>query len=159
MTTVALRDWILAVDGVNTWNGSLVPTDLKIVHGNDYAFALAGDSVLVSALKRFLDAGADQKDRPVITFVGEQRPNMRALVVRIGEKPVVEFYDEDFLITAIDQSAYYALGSGERYAYGAMAHGAGAIDAVKAACAHDPHSAPPIYWFNCTTGETGVVRG
>ena len=82
---------------------------------------------------------------------------MRALVVRLGRPPVVGFYDEDFMLVGVNQAAYYAIGSGEGLAFGAMAHGAGAVDAVKAAICHDAESGYPISWINLITGEEGTA--
>jgi hypothetical protein len=42
------------------------------------------------------------------------------------------------------QAEYYAWGSGEKFALGAMAVGASADEAVEAACRHDPWSSEPM---------------
>jgi hypothetical protein len=42
------------------------------------------------------------------------------------------------------QAEYYAWGSGQQFALGAMAAGANADEAVEAACRHDPWSSEPL---------------
>ena len=42
MTTIALRDWILAVDGRCTWNHVYTVSEPKIRRGEGYVFAVSG---------------------------------------------------------------------------------------------------------------------
>lgn len=159
MTTIALKDWVLAADGRTSWGKTSMSSARKIRVTDGHAFAVSGDVGLIPVFHRWLEAGADPLARPVIQYAGGDKPGMRALVIVLSAQPSMTIYDEDFLEVELSQEGYYAIGSGQDLALGAMAHGANAIEAVVAACAHDPHSGLPISWFNALTGETGVVHG
>lgn len=158
MTTIAYRNGMLAADTRSSMNGIAVSVRSKIFTGNGFAFALSGDVALLEVLKRWLTAGADQLNRPVITYAGGEKPNMRAIVVGTTGKISVSVYDEDFMLIEEDPKSYLAIGSGDRLAYGAMAHGATAIQAVQAACVHDPGSGLPIDWIDPMAGVAGRIN-
>jgi ATP-dependent protease HslVU (ClpYQ) peptidase subunit len=61
---------------------------------------------------------------------------VRGRVFLIGDMSCFELND-----------GYFATGSGEGYAVGAMAYGAGVEDAVKIACKHDVYCSEPIDYF------------
>lgn len=52
----------------------------------------------------------------------------------------------DFLSGPLD-APFFAIGSGEAYAHGALKAGADAIEAVRIACECDTYTGPPIYYL------------
>lgn len=52
---------------------------------------------------------------------------------------------------------FWAIGSGEKFAFDAMNQGSDAIAAIRVACAQDPNSGIGIEWFNVKTHETGKI--
>jgi len=157
MTTIAYRDGFIATDTCASWNGVVMSCPSKLVRGGGYVFALSGDVALRPIFKQWLDAGANTNERPVISYAGSEKPSARIIVAWIGEQPRIAIYDEDFLVCDHPLDSYCAIGSGEKLAFGAMAHGACAIDAVRAAAKHDPHTATPVDWIDITTAASGRV--
>lgn len=59
-----------------------------------------------------------------------------------------EWYGQIFKVDC----EYLAIGSGQDFALGAMAHGATAEEAVWCACKHDPHSGGPVVVYQIGKG-------
>lgn len=134
MTTIAYRDGIVAAD-TRSYSGSNTPCGYR----SKIAFTSAGDVVgatssspgVCDAFMKWIEAGADQekffKMHPDDGFHGIHILKTGEVFMYMGcELPHGPLRDE-----------YFAIGSGEKYAYGAMAVGASAKEAVEAAIKHE----------------------
>lgn len=134
MTTIAYRDGILAADGRTTYGDTIFTDHSKKIHrlSDGALFALCGD---VAYVQPMLDALEDDDvDLP-------QGEGFTAVIVEKDGK--VRLYEGKGGFIALDAS-YYAFGSGEEYAMGAMDMGASAHDAVRVACGRDLSSGGDI---------------
>lgn len=133
MTVLAYRAGVLASDSQATLNGSSGAVARKIARNKTGDLAGAtGDAVYAQAFLDWFEAG-EKKKRPDATEKGKADASNRGLIVRNGGPIEIYEFDGMFKIKA----EYYALGSGRSEALGAMAAGADAVGAVRAACAHD----------------------
>lgn len=140
MTTIAYRDGVMAADsrayaGFNTVLG----TKMKIRRcANGTLIGCSTNQVgLSEALLTWVEAGADVDATPRCP-----EPKFALLVVQPDGKA---FYAHDsFNLTGPISADFFAIGSGEGLAQGAMHHGASAEEAVLIACKCDVWSGPPV---------------
>ena len=129
MTTIAYRAGILAADTGVCVGGSRAGYTVKIVRRPDGALAAAaGFAAYCYAFRNWFLSGGDPPEAKTDTGVMD-----RGTVFYADGR--IEIFEPGgrFFMTA----PYYAMGSGRPEALGAMHYGAGAINAVKAAIAHD----------------------
>ncbi len=133
MTTIAYRDGVLAGDTRVTDGDIVCPEKIRKVFKlrNGCLFGHAGDADEGEMLKR---AVAKSLPTPKV------RNSDAICVMPNGD---VLFF-EGKCWTKID-APFAALGSGRKFAYGAMQVGASAKDAVRAACKLEKHSGLPIH--------------
>lgn len=156
MTTIAFRDGILAADSRETSgdedSGQLAAPCEKLLRAGWFIVALQGETTPGMAWLhwfrervRSLTADAKMPHTPadIIDRFLENDADFTAVVLNTADK-TVWVYDEWGLPIEIT-APYYAVGSGAKVAYGAMHAGAGAFDAVMAACDHDPYTAAPVH--------------
>jgi hypothetical protein len=130
MTTIAWDGKTLAGDrktvDVCVYGGTKV---FRVGHGEEtYLVAASGNSSDCDAFVEFAKKGF--KDRPKFTdFTG----------IRIAKDGTITRYDE-MPNESVFKSEMYALGSGGKYAIGAMAHGATAVEAVGIASSVDVYT-------------------
>jgi ATP-dependent protease HslVU (ClpYQ) peptidase subunit len=130
MTTIAYRDGILAADGRTTYGNTIFTDNNKKIHrlSDGALFALCGD---VSYVQPMLDAlEDDEAELPI----AEEGSSFTAVIVEKNGK--LRLYEGRGGYIALD-APYYAFGSGEEYAIGAMDMGASAEEAVKVASGRD----------------------
>jgi 20S proteasome alpha/beta subunit len=132
VTTIAYRDGVLASDSLVTSDGLVVGSAEKIISFGPLLAGAAGTLSFANAFFDWLKAGA--KGSP--PKMGEGESGATGIVVM-----------PDGLIVTFDDSGcdriraeYHAIGSGRRLAMGAMAAGACAAKAVRAACELDVYS-------------------
>ena len=130
MTTIAYRDGILAADGRMTYGDTIFTDHTKKIHrlSDGALFALCGD---VSYVQPMLDSLED--DEVDLPEVSEGSSFTAVIVERDGK---LRLYEGRGGFITLD-APYYAFGSGEEYAIGAMDMGASAQDAVRVACGRD----------------------
>lgn len=130
MTTIAFRDGLLAADGRMTYGDTIFTDKTRKIHrlSDGALFALCGD---VSYVQPMLDALEDDEvDLPEVA----DGSSFTAVIVEKDGK--VRIYEGRGGYIALD-APYYAFGSGEEYAIGAMDMGASAEEAVRVACGRD----------------------
>lgn len=93
------------------------------------------------ALKAWIEGGCKKKDRPELS-------QMNFSALHVMPDGSAYFYINSFNPSGPVLDDYFAIGSGERYALGAMAMGANAFNAVSVALRLDP-------W---TDGEINVLQ-
>lgn len=138
MTTIAYRNGILAADSMATRGGSIMPErSQKVFRLRDgRLFGWCGEAGLgVRARMHFDDP---KKHDPVVTTDGG------ALV--IGLDGSIWTYEHGALVAA-PGAPFYALGSGRGEAYGALAMGATARQAVAIAARFDNCTGGPVQWL------------
>lgn len=131
MTTIAYRNGVMAADSLITSHGSRHGYAQKIFRIDGCLVGLSGEC---PASMRFLEHFDFDKYCKVSNVV----TGMYAIVVRDGE--VWMYEDGTMMKMQIDSVKYVAIGSGTPFALGAMAIGAGAERAVRAAIRHDIQS-------------------
>lgn len=136
MTTIAYRDGVLAADTLMTASNMRSGHMTKIMRRGRLIIGFAGASRNFEAFRNWLGAGAEGSFASNDGNVFIIPPEGDAIVWGDGDTPWRE--------TAL----FWALGSGEAPAMGAMAAGASAEEAVKAAIALDLSSG----------GEITVIR-
>lgn len=134
MTTIAYRDGVMAADSLTTCNGMRVAYVRKVWKCGRLLVGAAGDGALGRKFLQFVKDGI-KDDGP---FTGKTEGN--GVVITPDNKIVcwgtggASVYDWP----------YFALGSGEAIATGALEAGATAEEAVAAAIRVDVHSGGPI---------------
>jgi ATP-dependent protease HslVU (ClpYQ) peptidase subunit len=133
MTTIAYRDGILAGDTRVTEGRLVHPEKARKVHRlrNGCLFGAAGTSSSIAILKRALARNEKQPKAPDVDALCIM-PNGDILYWcgKVWEK--------------ID-APFVAIGSGKKFAYGALQVGATAREAVRAACKLEKHTGGPIH--------------
>lgn len=132
MTTIAYRDGILAADTLITAGNIRCGTETKIKARGPLLYGSCGSCGLTDKVEAWIRAGMIG-DRPHLK-AGEATGSV--FVFMPDDKIVWMHEDGDTVLTA----PYWAAGSGEKFALGAMAHGASAEEAVRAAIVHDTGS-------------------
>lgn len=140
MTTIAYRDGVLAADSLITSGTMRCGHEIKVKALGKLLYGSCGSCGLTDKVEAWMRSGM-VGDRPPLK-VGEAAGSV--FVFMPDDRIVWMHEDGDTVIRA----PYWAAGSGERFALGAMAHGASAEEAVKAAIAHDTVSG----------GEVTVLR-
>ena len=133
MTTIAYRDGVIAGDSLVSEQGLIVGTMTKVGKRGPILFGCAGDAAFAKA---FLDwiAGGMQGDCP-------QTPREDAQGIIAYDGHILSFMSHGIDRMKAD---YYAIGSGQRAALGAMAVGATAEEAVRAVVKTDCYSGGEI---------------
>ena len=139
MTTICYKDGILAADSMLSDNGIDVGVCTKIAAVAGGYAAMTGDSQDKAAFWRWLGEGSKLDDKPKLDddFNG-------VLVVPGGQVLWYDYHLNHYEFTPKD--GFWAIGSGQMLALGAMAVGANAIEACKIACRYDKGSGEPVIW-------------
>ena len=142
MTTIAIKDGIIAADSLMTFgNERSLRFTHKIAVRKRAVCAVVGVGGLLDVLADWHDRGADPRDLPVIgsgekwTLFVAHRDGSACLYH--ADAPYPQWVNTPF-----------GLGSGGDYALGAMDHGASAEEAVAIACRRDTASALPVQSVN-----------
>jgi 20S proteasome alpha/beta subunit len=133
MTTIAYRDGVIAGDSMITEQGMVVGTMTKVGKKGPILFGCAGDAAFAKAFLDWIHSGM-KGDCPTTT-----REDTQGIIAFDG-------HILSFMSHGVDRmkADYYAVGSGQRAALGAMAAGAGAEQAVRAVCQFDCYSGGEI---------------
>lgn len=148
MTTIAVTRRHVAWDSQISINDDekLASPDDKVVAKDGIIYAIAGDVIDVDHLIEYLD---DPKSKP-------PKGNWEALIIRRGGVSFLN-HSSPYPVTV---KAPIALGSGAKFARGAMLAGASAADAVKIAAECDPQTGGPVYYMTISdvTGRKRTCR-
>jgi ATP-dependent HslUV protease subunit HslV len=129
MTTIAYRDGVIAADTLMTCDGSIMAGRVKIARADDgRLIGASGASGFGDAFRKW--ALTEQGEPPKL-------PEHSAGFI-IDRDGSIRIFDADEGGAFEIRPPYFAMGSGQNYAIGAMHAGAGAEAAVRAAIAHDP---------------------
>lgn len=139
MTTIAYKDGVLAADSMMT--GGSVPfrfaTVDKIAHCNDRAVigAAAGHYRAYPTFLEWIKDGA-------VGNAPQVEEEAEGVLIRAcaGKAPEIWLWSGGQTLIRLPDDAFVALGSGERFALGAMYAGADAIDAVRCGIFYDSAS-------------------
>lgn len=145
MTTIAVRDNVIAADTLLTQGDAVVGYVDKTSKIGNWLVGAAGPiieySPAISYLTPLLLQDIDLTSA-VYTHIDKSHGSRYAVLMSHGAYGIWEY---DGILTKVSQD-FYAIGSGAEYAMGAMAYGADAETAVKAAMK-----------FNTKTGGTVTV--
>lgn len=134
MTTIAYRDGVLAADRLIT-SGTLRCGEMRKIATNEAGWlcGCAGPITASAIVLAWIEAGAE----------GEPPEAKEADAIIVSPDGAVHFWTGYGPLTRA-HGDFFAVGSGERIAVGAMAAGASAIDAVRIAIAHDTATGGPV---------------
>lgn len=136
MTTIAYRDGVLAADTLHSSDGIRISHRPKVERLADGSLlATKGQSGHGRALKDWIEGG---RVGPQPQGDGE---GSGGVCIRPGG--TIEAYEAG-VFEVLSGADYWAWGSGQQIALGAMHAGAGAFEAVQAAIAHDVFSGGEI---------------
>lgn len=138
MTTIAYRDGVLAADTRGTSGDTIINRVIKIAKVGKVLAGTCGTSSLAREFRAWLGAGA-KGEPPANPHPANAEWSYWALVVTPDR---VWQFQESGVVEVL--TPYTAMGSGRDFALGAMAHGATAEQAVRAAIAHDSASGGEI---------------
>lgn len=153
MTTIAYRDGVMASDTAVTLGDTLVGGIQKIFSVNGHIIGASGGREAIVPLLKWIEDGMDAANMP--TFPADDDAGFYAIIVDRAEPEKICYYwttKKGTVIVDPIEAEYFAVGSGKFLAMGAMAHGAGAQGAVRAAIKHDPHSAGPMNIMHVSDG-------
>lgn len=125
MTTIAYRDGVLAADSLMTVGDTRAGTMTKIYRQGRLLIGFSGRSSNFESFRSWVKAGAEGR------FASEGGN----VFIIPPEGPAVIWGDNDYPWR--ESSDYWALGSGEHFALGAMAMGATAEEAVRVTATWD----------------------
>lgn len=138
MSTITYRDGIMAADS-RAYNGGRTPIGAKMkIHRLEDGSLLGVSSPVVGqgeALRDWFNAGADVSEHP-------SPLDFQALLVKANGE--VFYYSDTPFPSGPLAGPFWAIGSGEQYALGAMVCGATAIQAVEVAAGLDSMSQLPV---------------
>jgi len=130
MTTIVYRDGVLAGDTQVSEGSYPVGFQTKVKRFRGLLYGSSGSDGLTVAFERWLRAGMHGEPPPL------KGANATAdFYIFPGGDLCVWFHADG--VTAI-RAPWFAFGCGSSFAKGALVMGAGAVEAVKAACALDP---------------------
>lgn len=129
MTTIAFKDGVLASDTQVTSNGFRVGFASKIWRVGRLLIGGAGSDCYTQKFRDWVRGGMEG-DHPILKDIGN------VFILRPDGEGVMWCDDGPFLI----KEPFWALGSGEQIALGAMHRGATAAEAVETAIAFDTRS-------------------
>lgn len=139
MTTIAYRDGVMAAD-TRAYSATRFPVGQKVKIKRLDDGTLIGCSSVVpgqgEAVINWYAAGADPTAPPIV----ESKTSLLAIKPN-GE---VFFANDSWFISGPLTGEFFAIGSGNEYALGAMAMGASAERAIEIACDLDVWSAKPV---------------
>jgi ATP-dependent protease HslVU (ClpYQ) peptidase subunit len=135
VTSIVYRDGILASDSQMAAGNAIIPGGIKKIHklpdGSLYAFS--GPVELGHAMRLYL---MDPEDQTLPDFTGANHNAYSGLILSSDGQLLC--YDTCCWYNL--KLPYYAMGSGDAFAYGALAVGASAQQACKAAIGLDTNS-------------------
>lgn len=140
MTTIVYRNGVMACDS-RAYGGDKVPIGAKCkIERLEDGTLIGASSTEVGgpeAIRRWYKDGCpDKPDYPL-------PEKFTLLVAKLNGE--IFTAASSYMLSGPLMGEYFAIGSGEEYALGAMAHGAGPETAVKLACELDVWSAEPIF--------------
>ena len=135
VTTIAVRDGVLAVDSSVTDGNRYEGCAKKWRRGKDWVAAVAGALSAVNLLDGIV---VDDAGIPSLNYVAMDETSEGFILTQAGV-----FYFSRCGVTTWE-AKFYAAGSGGTLAIGAMAAGASAHDAVQIACVYDVKTAEPV---------------
>lgn len=140
MTTIAVRDGVLAADSCTNCIGATFQSNPKLWKSERTGsmFGFSGVESAAILFKEWYENEKDRKDFP------DYDDTFTFLEVKKDETYWLWF--DDMVPIKIDVK-YMAIGSGAHYALGAMSAGAIARTAVSIACKYDPFSTIPVRSF------------
>jgi hypothetical protein len=152
MTTVAWDGKYLALDKQSTADGTRrLTTKARVAGGGSLSsppkiLSWAGCNAFGRVLADWYDAGADPAKWPEFQHEGEDHA---ALIIATARQ--VEVFTAGVAghcdVIAVEDTPFYAWGSGYRFAMGAMASGKDAREAVQIAGRFDIYTSQDILWF------------
>lgn len=144
MTTIVYRDGVLVSDS-RAYSGRKLPIGSKDKIHRLSDGSLVGVSTTLPGLSdeliAWFEAGADTQDLPDCSPSDQHGGFVALRIMADGE---VFYYQNRATPSGPLRAAFFAIGSGEEYALGALEAGAGAREAVEIACKLDPWSGFPI---------------
>lgn len=148
MTTIAYRDGIMVSDSrAFAGNSSFIGSKEKIFQLPDGGLIGIstnkpglGESFAAWMHKRMLSGTS--LTEPAQDAPGRGEHELTALMV-LSDGTVLYFHDSSEPAGPLS-APYFAIGSGDRYAMGAMAMGASAEEAIQVAARYDPWTAAPL---------------
>lgn len=150
MTTVCYKDGVLASDSLVTANGGVVGSARKMRVLSDGS-VMAHGGILADAelVFEWVERGEKPKDKPSVddSCFEAVRVYPDGRIVWYSEKLVPYKYREHL--------GFFAFGTGEHFALGALAAGATAEEACRIACEFDVKSAGPVEIHRFAAKEPG----
>lgn len=138
MTTIAFKDGLFAADSKVSGNGTLQGYIKKIKQIGKIYIACCGSEPACIEFEKFIAGKKYNKE----VFSEEGSKNFQALIVNKKTKSVSIYYN--CLIECPCDFDFYAIGSGNELAKGAMLMGASAKQAVEAAAKLDVYTGGDI---------------
>lgn len=144
MTTIVFRDGVMASDGGAWVDGVVTPWARKLIRGGGGVFyGGCGSAARVSEFFAWVEGGEDAGEM-VVPQVRDDGSDFIVLIWRPSRGL--------FLLTAHGEEdlrgyPYCVIGGGAAVAYGALHHGATAVEAVEAAIAHSNCAAGHPRWL------------
>jgi ATP-dependent protease HslVU (ClpYQ) peptidase subunit len=138
MSTVAYRNGIMAADSACWSNGTYIGDSEKIRLVGDTLIGCCGNLDAIELFFKFYR----KKTQDAQNRIKELTEHTFSALCVSPKGDVSEW--NNLLVPVRYVADYYAIGSGEEYALGAMAMGAAAEQAVRAAAHHDAHTRLPV---------------
>lgn len=148
MTTIVYKDGVLVADSQVTCGNKVTGISNKIASNQDIFAGASGSYVTMKNFLRLVESGSDFSE--IIEYVNDELINLDSdsncttfIVVDRGTGTVWLGDTREGIVQA-EKNDYYAIGTGEDFALGAMEAGADAVRALEVAAKLDIYTSLPM---------------
>jgi len=151
MTTIAYRDGIIAADSQVTLRDLNLGRQQKISTAGDYILAHAGELWTFAGLVEWLTKHDANPAKFPANLSNKENDGNQVFSTLVLHKENLFIIESGTLMPM--NVPFHAIGSGCELALGAMAAGAGALEAVRTACQLCVYSSGPFSQYDAKTGK------
>ncbi len=149
MTIIAYKDGVMAADSCIFSAASVkLPNVVKVRKINDYLVGYSGDAPSIPLFFDWVERGMDAA-RPPFEVTSDR--TFHAIVVSEDNK--ILSFDDDFNPLELYDVEMHATGDSYEFAWGALAAGASAIEAVDLTIEHCAYAGGDVNWISFETDD------
>lgn len=152
MTVIAWDGRFVAADRMAVVSGNTMVRIRKLRRFDDTVIGGSGSTSNIGEVFEWFSAGADPEKYPAVQRTADWAPVM---AFRVGDPQYFVRYEQSPYPTRFDGPPFFATGSGCEFAFGALACGKNAIEAVRITNSLTNLCGMGVQWVDLLTGEEG----